>query len=175
MKKYFLIGAPYCGKTTLGRKVAKILELPFFDTDVMIKEKNRDCISIMRFDAHFRIEQEKVIAKLAESEDSAIVATGAEVALIPDCVELMQNAGVIIHIKRNVDTILEELKSAPDPRLVWEEVNTGRVLDVREQTVLAYASEIQHYEAVADYNLDNNKGEDHGVELLSIIINGLLL
>ncbi|MGL4943940.1 MAG: shikimate kinase, partial [Thermoguttaceae bacterium] len=37
--KYILIGIPNSGKSTLGRRAADCLKLPFFDTDVMACER----------------------------------------------------------------------------------------------------------------------------------------
>ena len=53
MTKYLLIGAPHCGKTTLGRRVSELLQIPFFDTDVMAKEKMGEMKLIDAFSSYF--------------------------------------------------------------------------------------------------------------------------
>jgi shikimate kinase len=39
MANIYFIGPRACGKTTLGRALAKRLELPFVDTDIFLQEK----------------------------------------------------------------------------------------------------------------------------------------
>ena len=178
MGKYFLIGAPHCGKSTLGRRVADLLSLPFFDTDDMAQENIGETRISNAFNSYahirFRREQQNAVLKLAEFDGSAIVATGAEVALIPGCVEFMQDIGVIIHVKRKLESILEELKNSIDYRPILVEVNNGAILDFRERTVLSYVDELSHYEVAADFTVDNNESENHGVELLSALIQAIV-
>ena len=174
MNKYVLIGAPHCGKTTLGRRVSELLQMPFFDTDVMAKEKMGEVRFIDAFSSYFnsRIceEQRKAIIELADLNGSAIIATGAEATLIPNCVEIMQSMGFIIHIKRKIETILDELKETVNSRSVLVNVDDGTILDFRKEAVEAYAEELSLYEAAADFTIDNNGSEDEGVEKLRTLI-----
>ena len=178
MDKYFLIGAPHCGKSTLGRKVAELLNLPFFDTDDMaqenIGETSIGSVFNLYANMRFRREQQNAVLNLAEFDGSAIVATGAEVALIPECVEFMQDIDVIIHIKRKVESILEELKNNIASRPVFVEVNNGTILDFRERAVLSYVDELPHYEVASNFTIDNDGSENYGVELLSVLIQSIM-
>ncbi len=45
MKKIILIGPPGCGKSSVGRALAKRLQLPFFDTDLIIANAAKKKIS----------------------------------------------------------------------------------------------------------------------------------
>ena len=37
--KLILIGPPGAGKSSIGRQLSKVLEVPFRDTDVLVEEK----------------------------------------------------------------------------------------------------------------------------------------
>jgi len=181
MKKLcFLTGAPHCGKSTLGRRVSEIMQLPFYDTDDMVRDKIGEVRlgDIFNSYIHSRsrdIEREAILALAATLSNPAIIATGAEVALIPDCVEAMRNSGYIIHIKRRLDSILDDLRGSVDSRPVLVEVNDGTIFDFRERAVLAYADELPIYEAVAELTIENNGSEADGVNLLHKLVQAIVM
>jgi shikimate kinase len=174
--KYFLIGIPNCGKSTLGRRVADILKLPFFDTDTMAVERlnleNPIEIFRMAFSGRFLNAQLDVIIELAGLDSSAIIATGAETALRPECAERMRTAGAIIHIKRTPEILLENLRNSGKSGLVLYDKEHDIKIDMQEEAVKRYAQESSQYEALADLTFENNGSEDEGVEGLIKLING---
>ncbi len=78
-----LIGLPGCGKSTVGRQLARRLQLPFFDSDQVI-EQRLGC-SIREFfehegEEHFRDVEEAVIDELTQ-KPAGVVSTGGGVVL----------------------------------------------------------------------------------------------
>lgn len=71
-----LIGPMGVGKTTIGRKLAKALKLPFLDTDNLITEEHGPIPAIFeeRGEAEFRRLEEKAMEKAIR--ETAVVATG---------------------------------------------------------------------------------------------------
>ena len=173
--KYILIGIPNCGKTTLGQRAADILQIPFFDTDSLTVEKLNleHPTEIFRtvFNQRFLTEQYKVMAELAEQKGSAIVATGAEVALRPECAKLMQKIGTIIHIQRKPDIALAEYKNNGKRVIVMRDVKNNIEIDMQAEAIKIYAQEYLEYETLADLTLENNGSEDEGLEKLIALIN----
>ena len=172
--KYVLTGIPYSGKSTLGARAAERLSIPFFDTDIMVRDKIGE-IRIMdpfllSFQRRFHDEQCKAVIELASLSDSAIIATGAEVVLIPGCAEVLKSIGFIIHIKRKAEIIIQELKNSANSRLVLVNQNDGSILDFSKKSVESFLEDIPHYEAVADFTIDNNGSEDDGVNKLVALI-----
>ncbi len=174
MNKFFLTGIPNSGKSTLGKLVAEKLGLPFYDTDDMavktLGEVRLSDIFNARHTNRLYTEQINAIIELSKHEDTAIVATGAEVGLIPECVEYMRNMGVIIHIKRDIQLVREDLKKTAGQRIVLEEVNTGAIFDMHETAANLYMKELSQYEAEADVTLENNGNTEEGVERLIALI-----
>lgn len=78
-----LIGAPGAGKTRTGKRLARILEIPFVDTDRRIVERHGVIADIFaqHGEPHFRsLEREAVTAALNER---AVVALGGGAVLDP--------------------------------------------------------------------------------------------
>lgn len=44
MKNIVLIGMPGCGKSTFGKRIAKRLQLPFYDADTVLEEREQRTI-----------------------------------------------------------------------------------------------------------------------------------
>jgi len=174
MNKYFLIGIPDCGKSTLGRRAAEVLRMPFFDTDTMVYERMNLSHPVelfrMALNGKFLEVQSKIIAELAELDTSAIIATGAEVALMPDCAALMQTMGTVIHINRSPEAMLEGMKKSGKRGLVMREMKSGKEIDMQKEAVRLYAEESSRYEALADLTLENNGTEEEGLEKLLVLI-----
>jgi shikimate kinase len=172
--KYFLIGIPNCGKSTLGRRTAEILHLPFYDTDSLVRDKLpiRSPADIFRFSftGRFLTEQHKVVAELIKLDGSAIIATGAEVALMPECAKLIRSNGTVIHIRRKPELVLADLQNNDKSRFVLHNVTSGKEIDMQEEAVSLYTQEYNQYEAVAHLTLENNGNEDEGVDKLVAMI-----
>lgn len=175
MKKYILIGIPNCGKTTLGRRTAEILQMPFFDTDTMAYNKLKIVSPLDLFrpstTARLEIEQLNAIVELAKLDYACIIATGAEVALMPNCARLIRNMGTIIYIQRKVELVFADLKEKNRSSLIMRDETDGTEINMREEAVELYAEEISQYEDLADLILDNDGTEDEGVEKLITLIN----
>ncbi len=78
-----LIGAPGSGKTRVGKRLAKLLEVPFVDTDARIAERAGPIPEIFREhgEEHFRrLEREAVVEALGED---AVVSLGGGSVLDP--------------------------------------------------------------------------------------------
>ena len=178
MNKYILIGIPNCGKSTLGRLAAESLQLPFFDTDLLavenLKLKHPTDFFRFSFKRRFLSEQFNVMGKLAQLKDAAIIATGAEVALMPECAELMMKMGIVIHIKRKPEIILADYKNSGKRGIVMRQIKNNEEeseeIDMHEEAIKLYAEESIKYEALANLTIENNGGEDEGLEKLVSLI-----
>jgi shikimate kinase len=119
----------------------------------------------LRVTSHVETEQRKIVVELAQSAETAIVATGAEVALVPECVVAMRKSGVIIHIKRNKEIIMKDIENSQGG-LFLENMSTGKKINMRGWAVELYAKEQASYEALADITVINDGTVDDGAEKL---------
>jgi shikimate kinase len=118
----------------------------------------------------FLTEQYKVVAELINLDGSAIIATGAEVTLMPECAKLIRNNGTVIHIRRNPELVLADLQKNGKSQFVLENVTSGKKIDMQEEAVSLYTQEHNKYEALAHLTLENNGNEDEGVDKLVVMI-----
>ena len=179
MNKFILIGIPNCGKSTLGRLAAESLLLPFFDTDLLAVEKMKldHPSDLFRFSSkrRFLTEQYNVMGELAQLENIAIIATGAEAALMPECAEIMKKMGTIIHIKRKPEKLLADYRNSGKRGIIMRQIKNGEEkpeeIDMQEEAIKLYAKESIKYEELANLTLENNGSEDEGLEnLIKLII-----
>ena len=103
-----LIGFMGTGKTAVGRRLARALDLPFVDTDTLIEEKTAKSIPELfetRGEAGFRAIEKEVVLGLADGE-RRVIATGGGAVLDPDNFDVLRTLGSVIHLTAPAATIM---------------------------------------------------------------------
>ena len=103
-----LIGMPSAGKTTIGEMLSKTLGMPFFDSDIIIKEKTGKMpVDIIKTDgeAVFREIESKVIYELS-LKNRSVIATGGGAVIKQDNILSLKSNGIIYYIDRPVDLLV---------------------------------------------------------------------
>jgi shikimate kinase len=106
-----LVGMMGVGKSTIGRKLAQVLHLPFTDADDEIERAAQMPISEIfeRFgEAHFRDGERRVIARLLD-RGPAIIATGGGAFVQAETQELVLDKGLAVWLDCDVDTLVERV------------------------------------------------------------------
>ena len=104
-----LVGLMGAGKTTIGRRLAKRLHLPFADSDVEIEAAAGMPVPEIfeRFgEAHFRDGERRVIARLVEGPPG-VIATGGGAFMDGDTRALILERCTAIWLDGNVDMLAE--------------------------------------------------------------------
>lgn len=99
-RNIYLIGMMGCGKTTVGRQLAKRLGRRFADADHEIEARTGVRIpTIFEIEGEpgFRQREARVIAELAD-ETNLVVATGGGAVLDPANREVMRTSGLVIYL-----------------------------------------------------------------------------
>ncbi|HEY6814871.1 MAG TPA: shikimate kinase [Croceibacterium sp.] len=106
-----LVGMMGVGKSTIGRKLAQLLDLAFRDADEEIEHAAQMSISEIfeRFgEAHFRDGERRVIARLLES-GPGVLATGGGAFVQPDTREMILAKGIAIWLDSDVATLVDRV------------------------------------------------------------------
>ena len=107
-KNIVLIGMPGCGKTTIGKAVAKEMNKDFIDTDDEIVIKTGMSVPDI-FEKYgekkFR-EIEAEVIKEVSARQSAVIATGGGAVLNHENVFLLKENGLIVFIDRPLDDLV---------------------------------------------------------------------
>lgn len=108
-----LIGMPGVGKTSTGEALAKLLNCPWIDTDLLIKQKAHcDAAAYLQThgEAAFRRLEHEVIQEIS-SMSSAVISCGGGVVVTPSNYQLLRQNGKLVYLTRP----LEELALAGRP------------------------------------------------------------
>ena len=107
-----LIGLPGSGKSTVGRQLARRLQLPFFDSDHVI-EQQLGC-SIREYferegEERFRDVEESVIAQLTQV-GSGVLSTGGGVILRQANRLRLRQHGQVVYLNSSPDVLFRRLR-----------------------------------------------------------------
>lgn len=108
----FLIGYAGSGKTTLAKRLAKVLNLHVVDTDKRVEQMVGAAISDIFFyegEEYFRRSEREVVEALVAEERDMIVATGGGLPTWGDNMERLNECGTTIYLRRTPEQILSRL------------------------------------------------------------------
>ena len=109
--RIFLIGFMGCGKSTMGRSLASMLNLTFIDLDTFIEGKYFKTVPQIfaeEGESEFRKKEHKALEEVALFDD-VIVATGGGAPCFYDNVEVMNNAGYCIFLDVATESLVKRL------------------------------------------------------------------
>lgn len=133
----FLVGMPGAGKSTVGRRLARLLGCEFVDID---RELERRCgvpietIFDLEGEPGFRRRESKLLTELAAMRD-VVVATGGGAVLDPDNRRTMQESALVIFLDASIGELWHRLRNdkvrpllqTADPRATLERLMAARV------------------------------------------------
>ncbi len=130
METLILIGPMGSGKTTLGKKLARELEVPFSDTDKLVAKEHGAIVDIFdKFgEAHFRtLETSALIKALAVG---GVIATGGGIVLSEENRRLLRGYRTVF-LDTSSEYVLGKLNLSKRPLLKdnpqrWEEIYNDR-------------------------------------------------
>ena len=144
----FLVGPMGAGKTTVGRQLAKLLRLTFFDLDAEIEARSGadiPWIFDVEGEAGFRKRETAMLTELA-SKNNVVIATGGGVVLDPGNRALMSSSGLVVYFVVPRETLYERtlrdtkrpLLQVADRRAVIDKLLAEREPLYREVAELVY-------------------------------------
>ncbi|MCK1640200.1 shikimate kinase [Bradyrhizobium sp. 157] len=132
-----LVGMMGAGKSTIGRRLAARLRLPFLDADIEIEAAAGMSIPDIfetHGEPHFRDGEARVIARLLDS-GPAVIATGGGAFMREETRNRIRDKAVSIWLKADVDIIMKRVKRRADRPLLQTEdpvATVSRLLEARE-------------------------------------------
>lgn len=130
-----VIGFMGCGKSTVGRLLAKELAVPFLDTDEAIERKEGMKISVlfqMKGEEYFRNAETSLLQELLSAKREQVLSTGGGMPLRPENAGLLRQLGAVIYLKSSADTIYGRLRDNTDRPLLAGENPRRRIEELME-------------------------------------------
>lgn len=113
MNHVILIGFMGCGKSSVGKMLARELSVPFVDTDAWIEEQNGRKISdIFREsgEEYFRELETRALEQLLENEGRKVIAVGGGLPMRPVNREYLKKLGTTVYLLAQPETLVARLQ-----------------------------------------------------------------
>ncbi len=152
-----LVGLMGVGKSSIGRRLAKALGLPFRDADAEIeKAAGRSVGDIFSElgEAEFRAGERKVIARLLE-ERPHVLATGGGAFVDAQTRAVLKEKAIVVWLQADIDTLVERVGRRDSRPLLRER-------DPREVLSALLETRAPHY-AEADIVVETGNGPHEAV------------
>jgi shikimate kinase len=151
-KPIVLVGLMGAGKSTIGRRLASSLNLPFVDSDQEIVEAAGCSISDI-FESYgetiFRDLEQRVLTRLVGCSP-CVIATGGGAFINPTVRDIIKEKSISIWLKADLEVLLERV-SRRDTRPLLKTGDKGAILSkLMEERYPIYAQ--------ADMTIDSNAG-----------------
>ena len=118
MKRVILVGFMGAGKSTLGKKIAKKMNLPFIDSDREIEERHQKSIGEIfteNGESFFRTMETDFILSL-QNKDEFVLATGGGMPCFGKNMELLNELGTTFYLERSPKELANRLFNAKTRR-----------------------------------------------------------
>lgn len=109
----FLVGPMGAGKSTIGRHLADLMDLPFVDVDSEIESRagaDIQWIFDMEGEQGFRDRECKVLKELAEQDQPQVIATGGGIVMRDENRTILRNRGRVIYLSATAEQLFERTR-----------------------------------------------------------------
>jgi shikimate kinase len=144
-----LVGLMGSGKTTIGKKVASALGVPFADTDAEIERRSgRSIAAIFESDgeAAFRATEAATVAELVDTSPPGVVATGGGAVLDPATRARLRDRATVVWLRATPAVLVHRIASDGTRPLLADDPRAALVRLAAEREPL--------YREVADHVVD---------------------
>ena len=159
----FLIGMQGCGKSSLGKRVAREAGLSFVDTDAMVAQSVGGTVNdffAQYGEDTFRRAETGALVLLTRAKPM-MVSTGGGTVMNPVNRHIMRSWGTIVLIDRPLEEILTDIKLDRRPTL-----RDGGLSEVER----VYRERIEVYRNLADIVVRNDQGYHMAVYTLTRLV-----
>ena len=144
--KIALVGFMGSGKTTVGKKMAKIMDIPFVDTDDLIVEREKKSISEIfeqQGEAYFRKCEKEIIQTIIDTPGRQIISCGGGLAINNENRSLLKQHCLVIWLYATPEATVKRINLESRPLLnVENPLEKAKTLLSQRKQFYAQASDI---------------------------------
>jgi shikimate kinase len=138
----FLIGPMGSGKTAVGRQLARLMRLEFFDSDAEIEHRTGVDIPYIfekEGEAGFREREREVIDSLTRLSN-VVLATGGGAILLPENREYLSTRGRVVYLHTSIEQQLERTRHGRQRPLLYTEDPEAKLRELMAYRLPLYQS-----------------------------------
>lgn len=120
-----------CGKSSLGKKLAKEMNYRFFDLDYEIEKANHASISDLFNkvgELFFREIETKELTKIASTANNTVVALGGGTICFNDNLQIVKRNGCLVYLQLDSKALYNRLINAKTKRPLLQNLNNDELL-----------------------------------------------
>jgi shikimate kinase len=109
----FLIGMPACGKTSIGKRLAKRLQFTFLDLDHHLADKENKSVATIfseQGENFFRELEAKYLKEISNTSTNTIISVGGGTPCFHNNLSFMLSTGTVFYLNTSVETLFLRLK-----------------------------------------------------------------
>jgi shikimate kinase len=109
--RIYLVGFMGCGKSTTGRKLAKLTGLDFIDLDKYIEERSFKTIPLIfseEGEKGFREKERRSLGEVSQFEN-VVIGTGGGTPCFFDNMEMMNRSGYTVYLAPEIETLADRI------------------------------------------------------------------
>lgn len=170
MQKIFLWGLPGAGKSTLGRRLAGLIRLPFHDLDQYIESAEDRSISAIfenEGESHFRTLEHKYLFEVTSYVGPAIIATGGGTPCFENNLQLLKVSGRSLFLNAPIDLVYQRINTSSNLRPLF---NNQTKTELKETLQNLYNERLLHYQK-ADKTINLTGEIEEDLNLIIPIVN----
>ena len=158
MKSIALIGMPGCGKTTIGKLIAKELGIEFFDMDLYIETTSKTTIKeLFSIGEEYFRDRETEACMALSTLNNVVISTGGGVVKRQENIEILKKNCTIVFIDRSVEDIGSDIDHESRPLLAD---------NYRDRLLQLYSERYELYKNSCDFIVKNDSSIDNVVKKL---------
>ena len=144
--KIFLIGFMGSGKTHWGRQLSTKLQLPFYDLDTVIVEKEGLSVADIfaeKGEEYFRYQEKDTLEEITADQESFILSCGGGTPCFFNNIEYMKKNGKVIWLNTSIDALTQRLQKERLTRPLISEVEED---DLRRYVIRKLSERRMYYQ-----------------------------
>lgn len=129
------------GKSTVGEKLAEVLQYSFLDTDSWIEKKEQKRISEIfekQGEAYFRSLETECIKQLVSENEGKVISVGGGLPIRKENRILLKQLGIVVYLKATPEIIYERLKEDQSRPLLRTKNPKEKIREMMEEREVYY-------------------------------------
>ena len=130
----FLIGPMGSGKTTIGKHLARMFGLEFYDCDHELERLTGASVNLifdLEGESGFRLREHHLLKQLA-AKSGVLIATGGGVVCNEKNRQLLNSQGLVVYLKTSIENQLKRLEKDKSRPLLQAEDRMKRLLELAQ-------------------------------------------